>query len=93
MTAPSDPLGIQIGAREIYDRLGDVDRKVTEVGGQLGRLADQHTDLRADLADMRADHEARIRSLESGRWPLPSLAALIAAASLVLTLINMKGGK
>jgi hypothetical protein len=93
MTAPSDPLGIHIGAREIYDKLTDVDRKVSDVGGKVDRLSDQHTDLRTDMTEMRADYEARLRSLERGRWPLPSLAALIALASLIVTIINLRGGK
>ncbi len=80
MTQP-DPLAVQIGAREIYDRLGDVDRKVD-------RLVDQHSDLSKDVADMKADHEARIRSLERGRWPLPSLAVLVAIASLILAALG-----
>jgi hypothetical protein len=35
------------------------------------------------------DHESRIKSLESGRWPLPSLAALISLAAIIVALINM----
>lgn len=33
------------------------------------------------------DHEVRIRALERGRWPLPSLAALLSIASLVLSVV------
>lgn len=38
-----------------------------------------------------SDHEPRIKSLEANKWPLPSLAALISVASLILAFINMKG--
>jgi hypothetical protein len=36
------------------------------------------------------DHETRIKSLETGRWPLPSLAALISIAAIIVALINMR---
>jgi hypothetical protein len=36
------------------------------------------------------DHEARIKSLETNRWPLPSLAALISIAAVIIAVINMK---
>lgn len=86
-----DPLpGVQIGAREIYDELKTVGSKVDKV------------DLKVDQVDSKvdgvvsevADHENRIRALERGRWPLPSLAALVALASLVLAVISFlqKGG-
>lgn len=83
-----DPLGgVSIGAREIYDEL-------KAVGGKVDRLVDQHTDLRGDLADLKADHETRIRTLERSRWPLPSLAAICSIAAVVLALIGLlsKGG-
>ncbi|MFF8262752.1 hypothetical protein [Streptomyces virginiae] len=32
-----------------------------------------------------ADHEARLDALERSRWPLPSLAALVAVIGLTLT--------
>jgi hypothetical protein len=78
-----DPLaGVQIGAREIYDELKTVGVKVDHVSSQLDGV----------VADV-ADHENRLRSLERNRWPLPSLAAVVAVASLVLTLISfMRGG-
>ncbi|MFB4276030.1 hypothetical protein ACBJ59_12100 [Nonomuraea sp. MTCD27] len=86
-----DPLGpIVIGAREIYDQLLATDRKVDGIRGEVAQVAQAHGELTKD----QADHEARIRALERGRWPLPSLAAAIALASLVLTLITFmsKGG-
>jgi hypothetical protein len=74
----TDPLGgVQIGAREIYD-------EVKAVGSKLDRLADAHDEVRTDVAD----HEQRIRSLEKARWPLPSIAALVAVASLIVALLS-----
>ncbi|MEV7011533.1 hypothetical protein [Streptosporangium sp. NPDC051022] len=87
-----DPLGlgpVQIGAREIYDLLLATDRKVDGIRAEVSQVAQAHGELVAD----HADHEARIRALERGRWPLPSIAALVAVASLVLALITfVRGG-
>lgn len=70
----SDPLGpVTIGAREIYDQV--VRLQVT-----VERMADQHV----GTADDIKDHEVRLRSLERGRWPLPSLAVLVSLVALLL---------
>lgn len=72
--AGPDPLGpVSIGAREIYDLLVDM-------RGQVSRLADQQVGVTDDIKD----HEARLRSLERGRWPLPTLGVLIALVSLII---------
>ncbi len=74
MTGPfDDPLAIRITGREIYDA-------VVRLTGRVDVLIEQHQTTQTDVKD----HEDRIRSLERGRWPLPSAAALIALASLVL---------
>lgn len=63
LTTP-DPLGVQIGAREIYDKVTEVARQVTEMRGELRgditRLTDQHDGLRADITDL----ETRMRIQE-----------------------------
>lgn len=71
----ADELHMEIGAREIYDLL-------TQVTGKVDRLVDQTENVQR----AQADHETRIRALERARWPLPSLSALIALASLLLGL-------
>lgn len=84
-----DPLpGVIITAREIYD-------SVVRLTGRLDVLIEQHTAMAQDLrehearADIRhSDHEARLRSLEKARWPLPALAALIAVASLAWSVLK-----
>lgn len=35
-----------------------------------------------------ADHEGRIRALESNRWPLPALAGLLSVAALIVPFIK-----
>jgi len=76
-----DPLGpVVIGAREVYDA-------VMRLTALVDRLSGQHTDAEGDLRD----HEARIRALERGRWPLPSLAALCGLAALVVSVLALLG--
>jgi hypothetical protein len=82
MTA-TEPLGVQIGAREIYDELKAVGAKVDQV-------------VNSHAAQDRAitDHETRIRTLERARWPLPTVTALLALAAVVIALIGLltRGG-
>lgn len=78
MTPPPDPLAVHIGAREIYDEL-------KSVGAKVDRLVDAHESLRA----VDADHETRLRAVERARWPLPSLAALISLAALVVGILSL----
>lgn len=81
----TDPLGpVIITAREIYDQL-------VRVVAAVERLADGLDGQRRDLRDhetehqkVEADHENRLRSLERGRWPLPSATILIALAALAV---------
>ncbi|GAA3441074.1 hypothetical protein [Planomonospora venezuelensis] len=75
----SDPLGpVTIGAREIYDEL-------QKVGGKVDGVSVKVDGIVSDVAD----HEARIRSLERNRWPLPSLAALFGLASLIVAILSL----
>ena len=51
-------------------------------------------EVKLDLAlTNHQDHEARIRTLEKARWPLPSLAVLLSLGALVATIVGliMKG--
>lgn len=59
-----------------------VDVGFTRVDGSLALLVQ-----RSDQTDKAlADHETRLDTLERARWPLPSIAALVAVAGLALTL-------
>ncbi|WP_433329939.1 hypothetical protein [Spirillospora sp. CA-294931] len=91
MTSP-DPLGVQIGAREIYDEVKSARDEVRAVGSKVDRLVDGHDGLRSDIDDVRtdlADHETRIRSVERARWPLPSLGVLLALGALIAAVIPL----
>lgn len=83
----SDPLGVIIGLKEIYDEL-------KTVGGKVDRVLADQEQTRSDVAEIRADladKEARIRVLEKARWPLPSVAAIIAVTSLIIAIMQIKG--
>ncbi|MGZ9931978.1 hypothetical protein ACXNSR_19125 [Streptomyces sp. NC-S4] len=55
---------------------------MTRIDGSLALLVQ-----RSDQTDSKiADHEARLDNLERGRWPLPSLAALVAVLGVLLAL-------
>lgn len=83
-----EPLGnVTITAREIYDA-------VVRLTGRVDVLIEQHNGLSRDMQDhekaaaaTHKDFETRLRSLERARWPLPSLAAAVSLAALVLTII------
>lgn len=65
-------------------------RRSVEVGfaeqsGSLALLVQ-----RSDQTDRRMEaHEQRLTALERSRWPLPSLAALVAVAGLAVSLWQM----
>ena len=74
----SEALGsVVIGPKEIYDA-------VQHVSSQMELMQQQM----AEQGRRGDDHEARLRSLEKGRWPLPSLAVLISIASVVTLLLT-----
>jgi len=83
-----DQLGpVTIGAREIYDELKTVGGKVDKVDSKVDGVDSKVDGVVTEVAD----HETRIRALEKGRWPLPSLAALLAFGSLIVALIGLLG--
>lgn len=64
---------VMIGLQQIYD-------KIVTLEGTVARLVDQHDGVTREVTD----HEARLRSLERGRWPLPALTIVIALLSLAV---------
>lgn len=72
-----DPLGgVTITSREIYDA-------VVRLTGRVDVLIEQQTRTASEVRD----HEARLRTLERSRWPIPTVTALVAVAALVLQLV------
>lgn len=77
----TDPLsGVVITSREIYDA-------VVRLTGRVDVLIEQQTNTSQEVKD----HEARLRSLERGRWPLPAVSVLVALASFGLALWSVVG--
>lgn len=72
-TGPFSMQGFYVSPEQIYTA-------VMSMTGKVDTLIMQHTDVRTDLND----HETRLRSLESSRWPLPTVSVLFALASLVI---------
>lgn len=73
-----EPLsGVTITAREIYDA-------VVRLTGRCDvMISNQEHAARTDQ-----DHETRIRLIEKGRWPLPSLAVLISLGAIALSFLR-----
>jgi hypothetical protein len=88
-----------VGLKEIYE-------KVVQLGVKVDVLLSQHTDAINDIKDHETrlrgveqfsetvkdvtDHESRLRTLERARWPLPSLAAVVSVAALVLSFMAFR---
>lgn len=92
-TVPQPPdAGVYISNGQTYQEVRDLARTVDRIELKLDEVITATKDIRGDVAD----HEARLRSLESqpkgealdvrvatlerARWPLPSLAALAGVA-------------
>jgi hypothetical protein len=64
MTLPPDPQPyVVIGLKEVYDA-------VLRLQAIVERQTSQQDEHGRDLVD----HEARLRSLERGRWPIPTIS-------------------
>lgn len=72
---PQDP-GVYIPPAQMYQELRSLSDSLTRVETKLDGIGQGLTDLGKDVAD----HETRLRSLERGRWPLPTIAALAGVA-------------
>ena len=79
MTTPEQQVNV---ALELERLRGTCESGFIRVDGQLALLVQrgEQTDKKLD------DHEARLDALEKNRWPLPSIAALVALGSLGVTL-------
>ncbi|MEU7163152.1 hypothetical protein AB0A70_00630 [Streptomyces morookaense] len=76
---PHDPAAV---ALELERLRAAVEVGFARVDGSLALLVQ-----RSDQTDKQlADHETRLDELERARWPLPSLAALLAVAGLFVSI-------
>lgn len=75
---PSDSIAV---ALELERLRGSLEAGFARVDGALALLVQ-----RSDQTDKQlADHERRLDSLERARWPLASLGALAAVATMAVT--------
>ncbi|MFB7454706.1 MULTISPECIES: hypothetical protein [unclassified Streptomyces] len=75
---PNDPVAV---ALELERLRGTLEAGFARVDGSLALLVQ-----RSDQTDKQlADHEARLDDLERARWPLTSIAALAAVATVAVT--------
>ncbi|WP_432111359.1 hypothetical protein [Streptomyces sp. YPW6] len=72
---PQDP-GVYISPAQMYQEVRALAQAVGRIESKIDGILDETKDIRADLGD----HEQRIRTLEKGRWPLPTIAALAGVA-------------
>ncbi|GAA0423935.1 hypothetical protein [Streptomyces luteireticuli] len=69
-------------ALELERLRGTMEAGFARVDGALALLVQRN-----DQTDQQlVDHEQRLDALEQGRWPLASIAALVAVAGLLITL-------
>jgi hypothetical protein len=75
---PQDP-GVYISSGQMYQEMRSLHDVVTRVDSKLDALSGQ--------AQQIQDHETRLRALERGRWPLPTLAVLVGLAGALTSVI------
>lgn len=84
MTPPEQQVSI---ALELERLRGTCEAGFIRVDGQLALLVQ-----RGEQTDKQlADHETRLDALEKSRWPLPSVAVLVAMGSLGVALWQATG--
>jgi hypothetical protein len=74
-------------ALELAEIRRSVEVGFTEQRGQLALLVQRGEQIDKKLDD----HETRLDALEKGRWPLPSVAVLVALGSLGVALWQAAG--
>jgi hypothetical protein len=80
VTAPHDP-GVYISSAQMYQEMRSLHDAVTRVDSKLDGLSGQAANIQ--------DHETRIRALERGRWPLPTIATLAGVAGAVTGAVSL----
>lgn len=90
MTMP-DP-GVYISPAQMYQEVRGLAETVGRIETKIDGILTETKDIRTDLADHEArlralesmpktiDIEPRVTTLERGRWPLPTIAALAGVA-------------
>ncbi|MEV4440554.1 hypothetical protein AB0K09_16325 [Streptomyces sp. NPDC049577] len=74
-------------AAELAELRRSLDVGVVRIDGHLALLAQRSEQAERDLSEVAE----RVRALEHGKWPLPSLAALTGVAALALAVWQAAG--
>ncbi|MEV7871518.1 hypothetical protein AB0P17_36710 [Streptomyces sp. NPDC088124] len=85
MTAPPPDPGVYISPAQTYQEVRDLARTVDRIELKLDEVLNETKDIRSDVAD----HEARLRTLERARWPLPTIGVLAGVAGTASGLIAL----
>ncbi|MFD0279753.1 hypothetical protein ACFVHB_38490 [Kitasatospora sp. NPDC127111] len=76
------------GIALLVQRSDQVERAISEHRTELGDLNKRLAELEhAHEADVALGQEDRLRRLEAGRWPLPTIGALTGLAALIIPLL------
>ncbi|MFF7991781.1 hypothetical protein ACFZDG_18550 [Kitasatospora xanthocidica] len=87
MTSPAPDAGIVITASQMYEEVRRVGDGLIRLEAKLDALGAADRDVDSRLVD----HESRIRRLEAGRWPLPTIGVLggaVGSAAAVYALMR-----
>jgi hypothetical protein len=94
-----DGSAVRITLDDIYRQLIALTSRVDTALSRHERteqlVAEHDAELRplTGAAERLTDHEARLRQLERGRWPVTSLTVLLALGSLVVAAVALLGHK
>lgn len=91
MTSPEVRITLDDIYRQLIALISRVDTALSRHERTEQMVAEHDTELRplAGAADRLTDHEARLRVLERGRWPLASMTVLIALGSATVALVAL----
>jgi hypothetical protein len=85
VTAPIPDPGVYISPAQTHAEVRRIADGQIRMESKLDAILGDQRDHRESLTD----HEARIRRLEAGRWPLPTLAALSGLAAVGIALVPL----
>ncbi|MFC8625603.1 hypothetical protein [Streptomyces anulatus] len=74
-----------ISTGQMYQEMRSLHDAVSRVETKLDGLRDGYTEVTKDVAD----HEARLRTLERARWPLPTIGVLAGVAGTATGLLAL----
>ncbi|WP_406000677.1 hypothetical protein [Streptomyces sp. NBC_00829] len=74
-----------ISPAQMYQEMRSLHDAVSRVETKLDGLLGDYKEVKDDLSD----HETRIRALERGRWPLPTIGVLAGVAGAATGIIAM----